>query len=93
MADAAGRPVYHTNVLMCVATEFAMVGFDMLTDPLRAVEVRARLEESGRQYRMPAENFVPDRWLKDGDTVTVGDRGRCAERPPARLPTGIPADK
>ena len=32
-----------------------------------------RLEESGRQYRMPAENFVPDRWLKDGDTVTVGD--------------------
>ena len=22
---------------------------------------------------MPAENFVPDRWLKDGDTVTVGD--------------------
>ena len=48
-ADAAGRPVYHTNVLMCVATEFAMVGFDMLTDPLRAVEVRARLEESGRE--------------------------------------------
>ena len=26
-ADEAGRPVYHTNVLMTVATEFAMVGF------------------------------------------------------------------
>ena len=32
-----------------------------------------RLEDSGRQYRLAAENFVPDRWLKDGDTVTVGD--------------------
>lgn len=32
-----------------------------------------RLEESGRQYRIPAENFVPSRWLKDGDTVTVGE--------------------
>ena len=32
-----------------------------------------RLEESGRQYQMPAENFVPDRWLKDGDKVTVGE--------------------
>ena len=48
-ANEAVRPIYHTNVLMCVATEFAMVGFDMLTDPLRAVEVRARLEESGRE--------------------------------------------
>jgi hypothetical protein len=47
-ADATGRPVYHTNVLMCVATEFAMVGFDMIPDARRAAEVRARLEESGR---------------------------------------------
>lgn len=47
-ADASGRPVYHTNVLMCVATEFAMVGFDLFDDHLRAAAVRARLEESGR---------------------------------------------
>jgi len=48
-ADEAGRPVYHTNVLMCVATDFAMVGFDLMEDRRRAAEVRARLEESGRQ--------------------------------------------
>lgn len=47
-ADTAGRAVYHTNVLMCVATEFALVGFDLFTDPARAFEVRTRLEESGR---------------------------------------------
>ncbi len=47
-ADSAGRAVYHTNVLMCVATEFAMVGFDLFDDANRAAEVRARLRESGR---------------------------------------------
>jgi len=47
-ADAQGRSVYHTNVLMCVATDFAMVGFDMITDPQRRAEIRARLAESGR---------------------------------------------
>ncbi len=46
--DAAGQPVYHTNVLMCVATEFAMVGFDLISDPVRRAHIRARLLESGR---------------------------------------------
>lgn len=45
----AGKPIYHTNVLMCVATEFAMVGLDMIPDARRAAEVRARLQESGRE--------------------------------------------
>jgi hypothetical protein len=48
-ADDTGRPIYHTNVLMCVATEFAMVGFDMIPDVRRAAAVRARLQESGRE--------------------------------------------
>lgn len=47
-ADESGKPIYHTNVLMCVATEFAMVGFDAFTQPARALEVRRRLEETGR---------------------------------------------
>ena len=47
-ADERGKPVYHTNVLMCVATEFALVGLDLITDPKRRDAVRARLEESGR---------------------------------------------
>ena len=48
-ADAHGRPIYHTNVMMCVATEFALVGFELMTDAARRDEVRARLEESGRR--------------------------------------------
>ncbi|RZL91540.1 MAG: amidinotransferase [Variovorax sp.] len=48
-ADEAGRPIYHTNVLMCVATAFAMVGFDAIPDRRRAAELRARLQESGRE--------------------------------------------
>lgn len=48
-ADAAGQPIYHTNVMMCVATEFALVGFDLVSDPRRRLELRTRLEESGRE--------------------------------------------
>ena len=48
-ADAHGCPIYHTNVMMCVATEFALVGFEPMTDAARRDEVRARLEESGRR--------------------------------------------
>ncbi|OAP39872.1 amidinotransferase [Sinorhizobium glycinis] len=47
--DGDGVPVYHTNVLMCVATDFAMIGLDMLTDPARRREIVARLERSGRR--------------------------------------------
>lgn len=47
--DEEGRAIYHTNVLMCVATEFALVGFDLFSDAARAAAVRARLQESGRE--------------------------------------------
>lgn len=33
----------------------------------------ARLDEDGARYGMRAEVFEPDRWLEEGDTVTVGD--------------------
>lgn len=48
-ADAQGQPIYHTNVLMCVATEFALVGLEAIPDQARAAEIRTRLEESGRE--------------------------------------------
>jgi glyoxylase-like metal-dependent hydrolase (beta-lactamase superfamily II) len=33
-----------------------------------------RIEDSGRRYGIPdARIFEPDRWLKDGDTVTLGE--------------------
>ena len=48
-AGANGEPIYHTNVMMCVATEFALVGYELMNDAKRRAEVRARLEESGRE--------------------------------------------
>ena len=57
-ADAQGRPVYHTNVLMCVATEFALVGLSLITDPARRREVAARLQESGREVLALSEAQV-----------------------------------
>ena len=47
-ADSLGRRVYHTNVLMCIGTEYALIGADMITHPARRAEVLARLEASGR---------------------------------------------
>ena len=47
-ADAQGRAVYHTNVLMCIGTDFAMAGFNMILDEKRRQQVRERLLENGR---------------------------------------------
>ena len=33
----------------------------------------ARLDEDGRSWGIAGTPFEPDRWLNDGDTVTVGD--------------------
>ena len=33
----------------------------------------ARLDEDGARYGVPGTPFEPDRWLEQGDTVTVGD--------------------
>ena len=33
----------------------------------------ARLDEDGARYGLNSQVFEPDRWLVDGDTVTVGD--------------------
>jgi hydroxyacylglutathione hydrolase len=33
-----------------------------------------QLDKIGGKYGLPAETFEPDRWLDDGDTVTVGEQ-------------------
>ncbi len=47
--DSKGSPIYHTNVLMCIATDFAMIGLDMISDVSRRQEIRQRFTESGRK--------------------------------------------
>ncbi|SKD02951.1 hypothetical protein SAMN05446935_3794 [Burkholderia sp. YR290] len=47
-ADSNGQPVYHTNVMMSVATDFALVGFDVISDAARREHIHRRLAETGR---------------------------------------------
>jgi hypothetical protein len=44
-----GRPIYHTNVVMCVGSEFALVGLDLIADPEQREAIRRRLEASGKK--------------------------------------------
>ena len=46
-ASLRGVPIYHTNVMMCIGTEFALVGLDAMTS--RREEVASRLAEQGRE--------------------------------------------
>jgi hypothetical protein len=46
--DSSGSAIYHTNVLMCIGTEFAMIGLSAIINPLRRAQVRRRIEETGR---------------------------------------------
>jgi len=45
----ARRPVYHTNVLMCIATDFALIGLDMVRGRRERRQLAYRLEASGRR--------------------------------------------
>jgi hypothetical protein len=44
-----GRPIYHTNVIMCVGSEFALVGLELIPDLGDREKIRRRLEASGKK--------------------------------------------
>ena len=46
----------------------------------------ARLDDDGRQWQIPSESFEPDRWLVDGDMVTVGDLTLSVHHTPGHTP-------
>jgi len=48
-AGLDGVPIYHTNVMMCIGTDFALVGLDLMTNPERRAEIAERLVEPGRE--------------------------------------------
>ena len=43
------QPIYHTNVMMCVGSEFALVGLAMIPNKPERKQVRTRLEASGKE--------------------------------------------
>jgi len=48
-ADASGKAVYHTNVLMCIAETFAVVCLSAITDPDERLMVRQELESLNKR--------------------------------------------
>ncbi|MEX0971126.1 MAG: arginine deiminase-related protein [Paracoccaceae bacterium] len=57
-ADSAGRAVYHTNVMMCIGTEIALLGAAQIANNNRRDEVIGRLRETGRSVvRLSAEEI------------------------------------
>ena len=47
--DAQGRSVYHTNVMMCIGEEFAVICADAIADRQQRADVLAQLTASGRE--------------------------------------------
>jgi hypothetical protein len=48
-AGEDGRPIYHTNVVMCIGSEFALVGLELIPNREEREAVRSRLETSGKK--------------------------------------------
>ena len=44
--DSNCQPIYHTNVMMCLGTDFAMVGLEIIPNKAERQQVRARLERT-----------------------------------------------
>src|SRR5437763_5092538 len=44
-----GQSIYHTNVMMCIGTAFAMVGLDVIPNKAERQEVGGRLENTGKE--------------------------------------------
>lgn len=47
-AGSNGQPIYHTNVMMSVATDFALIGLDVISEAARREEIQRRLAQTGR---------------------------------------------
>lgn len=44
-----GRPIYHTNVMMCVGSEFALVGLETIPDQAESEGLQNLLEAHGKE--------------------------------------------
>ena len=68
-----GQPIYHTNVMMCIGTAFAMVGLEMIPNKAERQQVRARLEKAGKEIvELSADqiaNFA-------GNAIELHNKGR-----------------
>lgn len=89
--DETGTAIYHTNVLMCVGTEFALICLDAIADPQRRAEVADRLVQSGRHVvdlsHRQLRDFAANAYEltgRDGPMLAMSGRARHALRPGQR---------
>jgi len=47
--DTKGRPIYHTNVMLCIGTGFALGCFDCIADETERAKVMQRLTDTGHE--------------------------------------------
>jgi hypothetical protein len=47
--DRAGVPIYHTNVMMCIGGDFAVLCEEAISDASQRAAVRRRLEDTGHE--------------------------------------------
>lgn len=47
--DKNGVSIYHTNVLMCIGSDFVMAGFELITDPVKRAQIIQRFDSAGKQ--------------------------------------------
>lgn len=59
-ADDAGIAVYHTNVLMCIATDVALIGLELITSARQRDLLAHRLTASGREVIALSQRQVRD---------------------------------
>jgi hypothetical protein len=66
-----GQPLYHTNVMMCIGTAFAMVGLQMIPNKTERELVRARLEKTGKEIVELSANQIAN---FAGNAIELHDR-------------------
>jgi len=54
--DGKRKPIYHTNVMLCVATKFAVICLDAIDDKKEKKNVLQHLKKSGKEVVVITEN-------------------------------------
>ncbi|MEI3849356.1 MULTISPECIES: citrulline utilization hydrolase CtlX [unclassified Microbacterium] len=84
--DAEGTAIYHTNVMMCIGTDVALVGAETIVPAARREEIVRRIEESGRtvvrltheQVASFAANAIELRGRDDERVLAISATGHAA---------------
>jgi hypothetical protein len=74
-ASSDGRPIYHTNVILCIGSNFALAGLDLITNLNARKRVRTHLEATGKTVielsPIQIENFAGNALELRGGTGKV----------------------